>query len=167
MPTWHRCAPPILLWPWHPYNLLPRSCFTWIFFVDPHWWVPICVQHPTIYMPFRQIIMYVLQCPNDIHVHLCCFDLHTFLLRLRAATCPTWNCGRGTSLFRQELVFLHIDLHSGAIYLVAEYRMFLNVSPGAYTCKRKGAFLGNIKTNCFPFMWRNGDRHIPHGNVCM
>ena len=112
MPTWPRCAPPILCWPWPPYNLLPRSCLTWIFFrwyslmgttlcaaaskshafstnyhaciamptwgrcaplfcfdldllitwhwppfnlfpsscviffVDSHWWVPLCVQHP-------------------------------------------------------------------------------------------------------------------------
>ena len=28
MPTWPRCAPPILCWPWSPYNLLPRSCLT-------------------------------------------------------------------------------------------------------------------------------------------
>ena len=166
MPTWPRYAPPILFWPWPPYNLLPRSCLTWIFFVYPrwwvplcvqcpakfmpfkqiimhalqcqhdvdvhllfcltltsidlllpsscitwiffvvfHWWVPLCVQHPTIYMLFRQIIMYILQCPHDIHVHLFCFDLHKFLLRSRAVTCPTSNCGRGTSLFRQELVY--------------------------------------------------------------
>ena len=85
--------------------LFPSSCITWIFFVDSHWWVPLCVQHPTIYMPFRQIIMYILQCPHDIHVHLFCFDLHKFLLRSRAVTCPTSNCGRGTSLFRQELVY--------------------------------------------------------------
>ena len=31
MPTWHRCAPPILFWPWPPYNLFPRSCLTWNF----------------------------------------------------------------------------------------------------------------------------------------
>ena len=49
--------------------------------------------------------MYILQCPHDIHVHLFCFDLHKFLLRSRAVTCPTLNCGRGTSLFRQELVY--------------------------------------------------------------
>ena len=29
MPTWPRCAPPILCWPWPPYNLLQRSCLTW------------------------------------------------------------------------------------------------------------------------------------------
>ena len=103
-----RCAPPILFWPWPSYNLLPRSCLTWIFFVDSHWWVPLCVQYPTIYMPFRQIIDDILQCPHDIHVlvHLFCFDLHKFLLRSRAATCPTSNCGRGTSVFRQELVYI-------------------------------------------------------------
>ena len=171
MPTWLRCAPPILFWSWPPYSLLTRSCFTWIFFVDPHWWVPLCVQYPakamcmlfkqiimhalqsqhdvdvhllfcfdidlhltcsqlhvwlffvdshwwvplcvqrpTIYMPFRQIIMYILQCPHDIHVHLFCFDLHKFLLRSCAATCPTSNCGCGTSLFRQELVFTFMYL---------------------------------------------------------
>ena len=32
MPTWYRCAPSILFWPWPPYYLLPRSCLTWIFF---------------------------------------------------------------------------------------------------------------------------------------
>ena len=99
-----RCSPPILFWHLPPFNLFPRSCITWIFFVDSHWWVPICVQHPTIYMPFRQIIMYILQCPHDMHVHLFCFDLHKFLLRSRAVTCPTSNCGRRTSLFPQELV---------------------------------------------------------------
>ena len=82
MPTWHRCAPPILFWHWPPFNLFPSSCITLIFFVDSHWWVPLHVQYPTIYMPFRQIIMYILQCPHDIHVlvHLFCFDLHKFLL---------------------------------------------------------------------------------------
>ena len=104
IPTWRRCAPSILFWHWPPFNLFPSSCVTWIFFVDSHWWVPLCVQHPTIYLPFRQIIMYILQCPHDIHVHLFSFDLHKFLLRSHAATCPTSNCGRGTSLFRQELV---------------------------------------------------------------
>ena len=105
MPTWPtgRCAPPILFWPWPPYNLLPRSCLTWIF-LDSHWWVPLCVQRLTIYLPFRQIIMYILQCPHDIHVHLFCFDLHKVVLCSHAATCPTSNCGRWTSLFLQELV---------------------------------------------------------------
>ena len=93
MPTWHRCAPPILFWHWPPVNLFPSSCITWIFFVDSHWWVPLRVQYPTICMPFRQIIMYILQCPHDIHVlvHLFCFDLHKFLLLSHAATCPTSN----------------------------------------------------------------------------
>ena len=27
-------------------TFFPRSCLTWIFFVDPHWWVPLCVQLP-------------------------------------------------------------------------------------------------------------------------
>ena len=66
MPTWLRCAPPILCWPWPPYNLLRRLCLTWIFFVDSHWWVPLslCAAHNNLYMPFRQIIMYILQCPH-------------------------------------------------------------------------------------------------------
>ena len=70
MPTWSRCAPPILCWPWPQYNLLTRSCLTWIFFVDPHWWVPHCVQHPAKAMPFQQIIMHALQCQHDRDVHL-------------------------------------------------------------------------------------------------
>ena len=105
IPDWFGCSSPILFWHWSSFNLFPTSCMTWIFFVDSHWWVPLCVQRPTIYVPFRHIIMYILQCPHDIHVHLFCFDLHKFLLlSRRAATCPTSNCGRGTSLFRQELV---------------------------------------------------------------
>ena len=32
-------------------------------------------------------------------------SINLFLLHSRAATCPTSNCGRGTSLLRQELVF--------------------------------------------------------------
>ena len=70
MPTWPRCAPPILCWPWPPYNLLSRSCLTWIFFVDPHWWVPLCVQRPAKAMHFQQIIMHALQCQHDLDVLL-------------------------------------------------------------------------------------------------
>ena len=67
------------------------------------------MQRPTNSMPFRQIIIYILQFPRDIHVHLFFLDLHKFnlfLLRSRAATCPTSNCWRGTSLLRQELVLI-------------------------------------------------------------
>ena len=56
MPTWCRCAPPILLWPWPPYSLLPRSCFTWIFFVDLYWWVPLCVQRPAFSTNYHDCI---------------------------------------------------------------------------------------------------------------
>ena len=76
MPTWPRCAPPILCWPWPPYNLLPRSCLTCFFFVDPHWWVPLYVQRPVKAMHFQQIIMHALQCQHDLDVHLIfCVDL--------------------------------------------------------------------------------------------
>ena len=75
LPTWPRCAPPILFWPWPPYNLLPRSCFTWIFFVDSHWSVQLCLQRPPKAMPFQQISIYALQCQHDVDVHLLfCFD---------------------------------------------------------------------------------------------
>ena len=62
MLTWCRCASPILFWPWPPYNLLrslpPRLCLSWIFFVDPHWWISLCVQRPAkAIMPFQQIIV--------------------------------------------------------------------------------------------------------------
>ena len=79
MPTWCRCAPPILFWLWPPYSLLPRSCLTWILFVDPHWWVPLCVQRPGNTMHFQQIIMHALQCQHDVDVHLLFYfdlDLH-------------------------------------------------------------------------------------------
>ena len=75
MPTWPRSAPPILCWPWPPYNLFPRSCVTWILFVDPHWWVSLCVQRPAKAMPVQQIIMHALQCQHDLDVHLFCVDL--------------------------------------------------------------------------------------------
>ena len=78
MPTWPRCAPPILCWPWPPYNLLPRSCLTWIFFVNPHWWVPLCVQRPSKAMHFQQLIIHALQCQHDLDVHLLfCVDLES------------------------------------------------------------------------------------------
>ena len=105
LPTWHRCAPPILFWPWPPYNLFPRSCLTWIFSVEFYWWVQLCVHHPAKSMPFQQIsmqdffrctlligvplcvqrpakapfqqiIMHALHYQHDIDVHLLfCFDL--------------------------------------------------------------------------------------------
>ena len=34
MPTWCRCAPPILFWPLPPFNLFPRSCLTWSFYLS-------------------------------------------------------------------------------------------------------------------------------------
>ena len=80
MPTWPRCAPPILCWPWPPYNLFPRSCLTWIFSVNFYWWVQLCVQRPAKSMPFQQIIMHALQCQHDLDVHLLFYfdlDLHT------------------------------------------------------------------------------------------
>ena len=70
MLAWCSCAPSILFWPWPPYNLIPRSCLTSIFFVDPHWWVPLCVQPPANAMPFQQIVMHALQCKHDVDVHL-------------------------------------------------------------------------------------------------
>ena len=80
MPTWRICAPPILFWTWPPYNLLLRSCLTWIFYVDPHWWVSLCVQCPAKAMPFQQIIMHALQCQHDVDVHLLfCFDIDLHL----------------------------------------------------------------------------------------
>ena len=102
MLTWCRCAPPILFWPGPPYDLLPRSCLTCILFIDPHWWVPwynldflqqssmrgtTLHAAPNKLMPFRQIIMYILQCPHDRHVHLFSFDLHQFNLFLLRFTC--------------------------------------------------------------------------------
>ena len=84
MPTWPRCAPPILCWPWPPYNLLPRSCLTWIFFVDHHWWVPLCVQRPAKTKPVQQIIMHALQCQHDLDVHLLfCVDLDLHIASAR------------------------------------------------------------------------------------
>ena len=72
----------------------------------------LCAAPNNLYV-ISQMIMYILQCPHDIHVHLFCFDLHKFLLRSCAATCPTSNCGRGTG---QELVFVWIFLRKVPMY---------------------------------------------------
>ena len=63
--TCRRCAPPINFWPWPPHNLLPRSCLTWIFFVDSHWWVQLYVQRPAKAIPFQHISMQSLQRQHD------------------------------------------------------------------------------------------------------
>ena len=70
MPTWCRCEPPILFWHWPPFNLFPRSCLTWIFLIDLHWGVPLCVQRSGKAMTFQQIIMHVWQCTYDVDVNL-------------------------------------------------------------------------------------------------
>ena len=57
IPTWRRCAPPILLWSWPLFNLFPSSRLTLIFFNNPQWGVPLCVQRPTNSMPFKKMIM--------------------------------------------------------------------------------------------------------------
>ena len=86
MPTWPRCAPLILFWPWPPYNLFPRLCLIWIFFVNPHWWVPLCVQRPSKAMSFQQIIMHALQCQHGLDVHLLfCIDLDLHITSSRGS----------------------------------------------------------------------------------
>ena len=52
MPAWCKCAPPILFWHWPPCNLFSRSCWTSLFFIDPHWQVPISVHYPAKAMQF-------------------------------------------------------------------------------------------------------------------
>ena len=90
MPTWHRCAPPILFWPWPHYDLLMGSCLTWIFYVDPHWWVPLWVQHPVKAMPFQNI-MHVFYCQHDIDVHRTSYFVLTFdCIYLFPRSCLTW-----------------------------------------------------------------------------
>ena len=131
IPTWCRCAPPILFWLWPSFNVFPRSCLTWIFLIDLHWGVPPRVHRPEKAMPFWQIIMYVLQCLHDIHVHLFCFDveLHTFnlfLLRSCVATCPTSNCGLGTSLLWHELVCYAVNYY--LLWNLPELSLFGNYS---------------------------------------
>ena len=76
MPTWPRCAPHILFWPWSPYNLLPRSCFTWIFssiLTDGYHFA--CSAQQKLCL-FNKMIMHALQCQHDLDVHLLfCVDL--------------------------------------------------------------------------------------------
>ena len=51
-----------------------------------------------------QSIMYILQRPHDIHVHVFCFDLHTF--GSRAAKCPHLELrARDTSLAQELFLF--------------------------------------------------------------
>ena len=69
MPTCCRCALPILSWHWPPFNLFPSSCITWIFFVDSHWWVPLCVQCPTNSMPFSTNYQDYFAMPHDIYMY--------------------------------------------------------------------------------------------------
>ena len=93
MPTWPRCAPPILCWPWPPYNLFPRSCLTLIYFVDPHWWVPHCVQCPAKAILFQQIIIHALHYQHDIDVHLLfCFHLDLHIASSRPLSKVVFNC---------------------------------------------------------------------------
>ena len=85
IPTWHRCAYPIFCFDIDLHSLLTR-----IFFVDPHWWVPLCVQCPSETMPFQLIIMHALQCQHDIDVHLLfCFDLDIHM-SCSPRSCLTW-----------------------------------------------------------------------------
>ena len=56
----------------------PSVChtLTWIFLINLHLGVPLCVQRPAKAMTFQQIIMHVWQCPHDVDVHLLfCFNL--------------------------------------------------------------------------------------------
>ena len=105
MPKWPRCAPPIL------------------FDIDPHLPIPKLMYKLDVLRRFSLMGTTSCAVPNNLYAisrnyhvdiamstwHTCTstpilFDLHTLLLLSRAATCPTSNFGRGTSLFRQELV---------------------------------------------------------------
>ena len=70
IPTCCRCTPLILFWPSPPFNLFPRLCLSWIFFINLLWLVPLCVQHPAKSMTFQQIVLHVLKFPHDVDVHL-------------------------------------------------------------------------------------------------
>ena len=120
MPTWRRCATHILFWPWPPYNLLPRSCFTWIFFVDPHWWVQLYMQRPAKAMHFQQIIMHALHYLHDVDVHLLfCFDLsppYNLLPRLCLTRIffvnPHWWIPLCVQCPAKAMPFKHIIMHA-------------------------------------------------------
>ena len=78
LPTWNRCAPPILFWPWPPYNW---SCLTWILF---RWsslmGTTLCAALSKSYAFSTNY--YALHCINqhDVDVHLLfCFDLDLHL----------------------------------------------------------------------------------------
>ena len=64
MPTWFRCAPPILFWPWPAYNLFPMSLLTSIFIIDLNWWVSLCVQSEANAMHFQQIYRVCIAMPT-------------------------------------------------------------------------------------------------------
>ena len=77
MPTWCRCALPILFWPWPPFNLFPSSFITWIFFSDPQWVYHFACSafsanyHVYVAMLTCYIYMYFLFC-FDFNINLTC-----------------------------------------------------------------------------------------------
>ena len=58
MPTWCRCSPPILFWHWPPFDLFPSSGITDLFRRFLLMGTTLRAA-PNIYMPFRQISMYI------------------------------------------------------------------------------------------------------------
>ena len=99
MSTWCRCAPPILFWPWHPFYLFSRSCLTWISSINLHWGT-----REAILANYHVCIAIHIRCRCALPILFWPWPLfNLFLIRSCALTCSTSNCGRGTSLLRQEL----------------------------------------------------------------
>ena len=102
MPTWCRCGPPILFWPWPLFNLFPRSYLILIFLIDLNWGGPLCVQcmasksyiFSTNYHVCMAMPTWCWCAPPicfDLDLHLTCFcfvhvNQHAYI---------TSNCGRG------------------------------------------------------------------------
>ena len=86
MPTWYRRAPLILF--------CPRSCLTLTFFVDPPWWLPLCVQRPQISMClFCFYLDLRLTCFCFVHMH---------------QHAPPQIAGVGLSCYNRRLYFIRI-----------------------------------------------------------
>ena len=87
-----RCAPPILLWPWPLYDLFPTLCLTFIYFVDLHWSIPLCMQRPEKPSYFNQLVdSSFKQCAQERHTTSMC--VKTFLQNAMVKQCRIiWGC---------------------------------------------------------------------------
>ena len=94
----------------------------YFFFIDPHWWVWFSVHYPSKAVSLQQIIIHVLQCKHDIHVHLFCLTSINLICSCFIHVqqhAPPQIAGAGHPCFDRSLLWLNLTFPK--FYIIMPY----------------------------------------------